>query len=365
MSFHDIVSEEYLLFDDPLVQGNVNAPGLQFEEELSSSLFALDQIYNTSIEVLESTINFIESFSPSHEGFCDLSDSVNLVDIHGSPVRVNRARMLVAHKPRVSPVDLALFYVDLVHGVDVYYQDVVEVLLVNSSPVVSERHEVWVDEPLNIFFVPVPGKADVYVRLSASTFSTLSAFDLATREYILSNSIVEYLGPYDSVSFGRQLYAHSSISLLGVVLDALGYSFNEFVDISSSSRLSGDHVLCADSELTLHSTLFFQRIYEAAVDENIQIDVGPEVFHYLAHLVGESIGFFDLPEYGSSRFFSLIDKLAIASSAKIASICSEAIYDGIAVSDDGSVFSMYSETVTSPLTVAIAQTIMINGIDYD
>ena len=154
--------EDYLWYT-PYMQGNINVAGLIYDDLLYEHFGLIDVEYTVNIDFVSSGFNLSESFDPEHHLF--LEEGFGLAEIFGFPSRIKQAAINVIHEPIVSPVELCHMHIDIVQGVDTYWEEVGDNMHfpTESDDVakVAFWFYAWCYESLDLEFEMAPGTPGV------------------------------------------------------------------------------------------------------------------------------------------------------------------------------------------------------------
>ena len=121
MTVYNDQVEDYIWYT-LYMQGNVNIAGLVFDDLLTESFDFIDTIYTVNVELVTSEFDLSESLAPEHH--CFIEDGFSMSEVFGFPSRIKQMAINVIHQSIVSPVHLCHMHVDIVHGVDTYWEEI-------------------------------------------------------------------------------------------------------------------------------------------------------------------------------------------------------------------------------------------------
>ena len=126
--------EEYLWFDET-IQGNVNVGGLVYDDLIEETLdLGPEEVLMVYSDVLEETLDFADD--PRYVGglhYTAVSDWIDFQEAFGPPLRVRQSVLNLIMTTPVTPALIANVHLDVLHGVDIYWEDVSDELQCHSS----------------------------------------------------------------------------------------------------------------------------------------------------------------------------------------------------------------------------------------
>ena len=198
MSVFNDVLDDYLWFET-YMQGNVNVPGLVYDDLFQEYLDVLDEGYTVNVDLVESGIDFSEAFAPEH--LVLLSEQFNLSELFGFPTRAKQVAINVMHQPVVSPVELCFMQVDIIHGIDMYWEEVADNMHFPTEnddiTRVAFLHLCWCYEEWDFSFDMAPGTPGVWKSVSSTASDLVNMQHDVSPEYYFNNLSEERFFIYD------------------------------------------------------------------------------------------------------------------------------------------------------------------------
>jgi hypothetical protein len=124
--------DEYLWFSEA-IQGNVNVAGLVFDDLIEETLdLGPEEVLTVYSDVLEDTIGLEEGdFKGIH--WPAIGDSLAFSEFFGTPLRVRQTLLNVVMTNPLVPALIAHVHMDILHGVDTYWEEVSSELQCHSA----------------------------------------------------------------------------------------------------------------------------------------------------------------------------------------------------------------------------------------
>jgi len=271
MSVFEYTVDDSLFLYELEVQGNTG-DYLEYYCEVIEGLFFDDLLWLTDISLIEEVIDFSEDFTPSHEPYCVLFESVNFSEDFVTPSRVYGSFVSVISKPEVTPVEIYWFGVDVVHGPDIFYQECIESLNIDSDSVVANM---YVDTIYESFWIDLETPAGVDIPFwVVSRFVATDIINFrhdVSQEYYFNNVLDERLYPFDDISrcFGQSL--SDSLRLVSAASLAHGRVIDEHVTIAGECGSAWYGALDANDRFTAFDFVLDEKYYDHILEEVISV----------------------------------------------------------------------------------------------
>jgi len=230
MTVYNDQIEEYLWYATYL-QGNVNVAGLVFDDLLYEYMTLEDVVYTVNVDLVESGFGLEESFSPDHLMFID--ETIDFTEVFGFPSRVRQVAINVLHEPIVSPVELCHMQVDIVQGVDVFWDAVSDGL---HFPTESDEFTTIgllyygnCFESLGICFEVAEGTPGVWKAVYPYAEDIINSMHEIEALWYFNNLSDEQLFTYDSPLFGWQHNVLDGFVITDNVRRYLGFKIIEYL----------------------------------------------------------------------------------------------------------------------------------------
>jgi hypothetical protein len=133
--------EDYIWLDET-IQGNVNIAGLVFDDTLEETIdLGPEEVLTVYSDVVEEALDFADQPFDGGGGGSGggihwpvISDSITVRELFGaSPMRVKQSVLNLALSAPLSPALIAHVHLDVLHGVDVFYEELSSELQIHST----------------------------------------------------------------------------------------------------------------------------------------------------------------------------------------------------------------------------------------
>jgi hypothetical protein len=221
--------EEYLWLDET-IQGNVNVGGLVYDDLFEETLgLGPEEVLTVFSDVLEETLDFAEGdFVGIH--LTELSDSIAFTEQGGPPLRVRQSVLNVIMTTPVVPALIAHVHMDVLHGVDIYWENVSSELQAHSSYVNAVPYWwEWIYEDFNIAMTepqPLPPLMVVF-RLTANDL--LNMRHEVVQEYYFSSACLESFFIWDKYAWAWDQGVGDSLDSIETVQEVIGKVADEHI----------------------------------------------------------------------------------------------------------------------------------------
>jgi hypothetical protein len=229
------------------MQGNVNVPGLIFDDLLYEYMDLIDTNYTVNVDLVESGFNLAESFDPLH--LMMVEESFDFSEVFGFPSRIKQVAINVIHEPVVSPVDLCHMQIDIVQGVDIFWDEVSDGLYfpTESDDVakVAMWFFGWCYESLDMDFEMAEGTPGVTKSVFPFASDNINSRHEIEARWEFNNKSTEQLFTYDSPGLGWQQDLSEGFVITDNVRRYLGFTALDhlFMAGESSSFWTGIEAL--------------------------------------------------------------------------------------------------------------------------
>jgi hypothetical protein len=252
--------EEHLWYNT-YMQGNVNVAGLIYDDALIESWDFVDVVYTVNVDMVESGIGFSESFDPFHLMFID--DGFNFREVFGFPSRIKQAAINVIHQPIVSPIDLCHMQIDIVHGVDTYWEEIGDNMHfpTESDDVakVAFWFNAWCYESLNLEFEMAPGTPGVWKAVYPSVSDLINMRHELDALWYFNNLSDEKLFTYDKIGWAWGHEVEEGFVITDNVQRYLGFKAIEYLFLKGGVEVSWignkyleDNIFVFDEDKCVH-----------------------------------------------------------------------------------------------------------------
>lgn len=309
--FYPII-EEYL-FTQEHIQGNVNIAGLVFENDIEELLYLEAEGYTVYIDQIEDGFSLVDEHTRNHGPYCIIDDGFHFEPIKlGEPMRVKQSVVNVVHSMPVAPVDCCFLQLDIIHGMDSFYEELSEALHFNDFDSAAFRYTFHCYESFDLVMENVPDNK-IYAcwkELNMGVSDLVNMRHEVVQEYYFNNLAKDRLFVYDKQTWGWQhdigenfyLTSHAS-KILGIVLKGHLFFQTKLDEAWAGKEILQDRIFAWDIATQ-------KRGWNLPIDEDLTLDEAVSV--YLDLMATEVLGFVELIQ--GKKYLSYIanDKLKLA-----------------------------------------------------
>ena len=196
--------EEYLWFDET-IQGNVNVGGLVYDDLIEETLdLGPEEVLMVYSDVLEETLDFADD--PRYVGglhYTAVSDWIDFQEAFGPPLRVRQSVLNLIMTTPVTPALIANVHLDVLHGVDIYWEDVSDELQCHSSYANAVPYYwEWIFESIDIDMTEPQPLSPIYLRLYLLATDLVNMRHDVEQEYLFNSMCFEEIFIWDEIVWG-------------------------------------------------------------------------------------------------------------------------------------------------------------------
>lgn len=257
------VSETVLFYE--YCQGNL-FNGLEYDETVEESLDLAHAVYHVWNDLLDDTIGFEVDFTPNH--FLILGESLLFLEQFGLPIRVSSTNLSVIHEQRVRQVDIAYLGLEVIHGIDVFWEEVSSAW--HGTSFTKGVPYYWLEngEWLNV------DDYDIVVRVNfATALDRLNMRHDVQQFYNFNNIILDQFFGYDWIKWAWGVISDDGFLFADTAVHYLGFHIHEylFAQTSSEAQWKGEHLL-SENAFIYDASKQIQG-YENVIGEVLNIEV--------------------------------------------------------------------------------------------
>jgi hypothetical protein len=255
MAEWQLTIEEYLWFTE-YQQGNVNVVGLVYDDLVEETLCLEHEVYTVWVEQIFDSLELTEGdFTITGSGpiyrttgihWTAVSDTVAFAEFFGSPIRVKQSVISVAMTNPVVPALIAHMHLDVLHGVDTYWEEVSDELqchsfYANAVPYYWE----WIYESIDIDMTEPQPLPPIYLRLYLSNNDLVNMRHDVTQEYYFNSKCFEEFFVWDGIVWGWDHKVAESLVSTETMQEIIGKVADDYLLMqeSASPRVSVLHIL--------------------------------------------------------------------------------------------------------------------------
>jgi len=301
--------EEYLWFDET-IQGNVNVGGLVYDDLLEDFLgLGPEEVLTVYSDVIEETLNFADD--PRYVGglhHAAVTDNIDLQVRFGVPLRVRQSVLNLIMTTPVTPTVIANVHLDVLHGVDVYWEEVSSELQCHSSYANAVPYYwEWLYESLEINTTDPQPLPSLYVVLMLLSTDIVNMRHDVIQEYYFNSKCFEEFFVWDEITWGWDKYIAESLVSTDTMQEIIGKVADEYLLMKDSPEPKILVLHTIDDRVFIFDAGTHEKYYLlTAADTLTSTDTVQEVFGYVC---SEYLVILD--ESGSAliRYFSVEDEL--------------------------------------------------------
>lgn len=224
--------EDYLWFDE-YQQGNVNIAGLVFDDLIEETFDMGHEVYTVWTDQIEETIDLSEDFTPRH--YATVNEIVSCSELFGTPTRVRQSVLNVIMTPPVIPINISHIHMDVLHGTDVYREEVSSELQIHSSYANAVPYWwEWIYESLDIDMTEPQPEPPITVSLKLLTSDLVNMRHDVVQEYLFNSKCFEEFFVWDAGVWGWGKLIDDSIAGADAIQEIIG-------------KLADDYLLLGDT----------------------------------------------------------------------------------------------------------------------
>ncbi|OQY13627.1 MAG: hypothetical protein B6I31_00825 [Desulfobacteraceae bacterium 4572_19] len=362
MSIFNNTIEEYIFLNQQS-QGNVNIPGLVFDDLLDESLSLTDRPLTVNVEMVESGLDFTESLEPVHDMF--LWEELTFSEMLGFPARVKQVAINVIHQPIVSPIDLCFMQVDIIHGVDVFREEVSSALHfpTESDDIARISQYSWpvCYESIDFEFEMTEGTPGVTKVVYGVSDSLINFRHTIEAEWFFNSISLEQLFLYDEYKWGWGHKIDESMALYDYTYKYLGFKILEYLFLNDAEHVHTDRKLFLNDNVFIYDTERHGLILKAT--DSIEMS-DAMIVPYIERLLDGLSLTSDIEQSYSQLFFTLQEQVKLSGNCDVLEILLPVIYESLKVSDYETVmvhvqqfFESIAEVINIDATVQVSNVI--------
>ena len=229
--------DEYLWCNEAS-QGNVNVAGLVFDDLLEETLdLGPEEVLTVYSDVLEDTIALEEGdFKGIH--WPVVGDAVTFKEYFGTPLRVRQTVLnLVMTNPLV-PALIAHVHMDILHGVDIYWEEVASELQCHSTYVKAVPYYwEWIFESLDIDMTEPQPQPPLYLMIQPAVTDLVNMRHEIEQEYLFNSKCFEELFIWPGIVWGWDHYVTSSLVSTDAIQEIIGILADDYLYLLDEQEL--------------------------------------------------------------------------------------------------------------------------------
>ena len=277
MSEFQLELSETILYYEYL-QGN-QFNGLEYDDFIEEGFDLTHAVYHVFVDLVEDGFGCEVAFTPYH--FVIVSEHFGYEEIFGLPIQISATTLEVIHEQTVRPVDIAYFGLEVLHGVDVFWEEVSSAWHGMSY---SQGVPYYWFENIDYLGLDV-GSVVVKVNF-AQSLDRLNMRHDVQQFYNFNNIILDQFFGYDWIRLAWGVSGKDGFAFADAVAHGLGFSIYEylFTKTTSEAQWQGDHLL--SEKVFAYDTSKHARGYEDVIGEVLTIEAAMRV-PYLEKIISQ------------------------------------------------------------------------------
>lgn len=235
MSDAYFVVEEYLWFNE-YQQGNVNVAGLVFDDLIEETLeLGREDVLTVFSEQIADSFEFSESFAPLHFPVC--SETFNIYEFFGTPLRVRQSVVNLIMKPPLVAAKIAAVHLDILHGIDIYWEEVSsEVMLRTTYANAVPYYWEYMYESFDIDMTEPQPEPPVFLSLKLAATDIVNMRHSVEQEYFFNSKCLERFFMWDDQIWGWSKTLVDEIKARGDVQEIIGKVAHDYMDFKDQDQ---------------------------------------------------------------------------------------------------------------------------------
>ena len=253
--------EEYLWLSEA-IQGNVNVAGLVFDDLLEEIIgLGPEEVLTVFSEELEETLDFADDFNPYH--YVAVADAIAFSEAFGPPLRVRQSVVNIIMTSPLVAAQIANVHLDVLHGVDIYWEEVSSELQIHSTYVNAVPYYwEWIFESLDIDMTEPQPEPPITLTLYLEDNDLVNMRHEVEQEYFFNSKCFEEFFIWDGIVWGWSHLVESPLDNADAIQEIIG-------------KVADDYLFLVDAPMPLVKVLHL-------VDERVFIfDAGTHEKYYL------------------------------------------------------------------------------------
>ena len=263
--------EEYLWFSE-YQQGNVNVAGLVFDDTLEDTLtLGPEEVLTVFVEALEETLNFTEGdFTGIH--WPAVSDTLALQEIQGNPTRVKQSFLNLLLTAHLTPALIAHVHLDVLHGVDIFWEEVSDELQIHSSYANAVPYWwEWIYESLDIDMTEPQPEPPLVLVLYLLENDLINMRHDVEQEYEFNSSCMEAFFLWDDYVWGWVHLVESPLDGVEDVQEIIGKVADEYILLGDAPAPKVKVVQIMDERIFIFDAGTHEKYYLLTAADTIAI----------------------------------------------------------------------------------------------
>ena len=283
--------EEYLWLSEA-IQGNVNVAGLVFDDIIEDGLgLGPEEVLTVFVEQLEDSLDLVEAFDPYHEAF--VNDTLGFHEQFGTPLRVRQSVLNLIMTSPLTPAIIAHIHLDVLHGVDIFWEEVSSELQCHSSYANAVPYYwEWIYESLDIDMTEPQPEPPIILVLYLEDNDLVNMRHEVEQEYFFNSKCFEEFFIWDGYAWGWDHLVESPLVSAETIQEIIGKVADEYLYLQDGSVPKVKVVQIMDERFFIFDAGTHEKYYLLTAADTIAIMDGEVSFVAVATVgtVNEALG---------------------------------------------------------------------------
>ena len=291
-------------------QGNVNVGGLVFDDLIEDILDVGLDAYIVWVDLIESSMGLADSIDqPYHHPL--INESLVLREVFGVPTRVRQSVLNVIMNAPVVPIMVSHMHLDVLHGPDIYWEEVASELQAQSSYVNAVPYYwEWVYESLDIDMTEPQPEPPIYLAMYFLNNDLVNMRHDVEQEYFFNSKCLESFFLWDGIVWGWNHLVDSPLVNTDFIQEIIGKVADDYLYLEEASVPLIKVLHLIDDRIFVFDAVVDEKYYLLAAEDTI--DVGDVIGEIFGQLVHENLTFQGIAVSGLIRYISAIDAIHAA-----------------------------------------------------
>ena len=298
--------EEYIWFDET-IQGNVNVAGLIFDDLLEDLIeFGYEDVLFVYSEQIEDNLGIAEAFTPYHQ--VTVGDILTFIEWFGTPLRVRQSVINLIMTATPTPAMIANVHLDVLHGVDIYWEEVASELQAHSSYANAVPYYwEYIYESLDIDMTEPQPEPPLILKLQPVAIDLLNMRHDVEQEYLFNSKCFEELFIWANIVWGWDKLLISTLTATDAIQEIIGKVADDYLYLVDEQelRLKVKHLI--SDRIFIYDTGTHEKYYLLTAADTI--DFSDSLMEIFGQVIAESLILQGVPVSGVFRYITAEESL--------------------------------------------------------
>jgi hypothetical protein len=299
--------DEYLWFDET-IQGNVNVAGLVFDDLIEETIdLGPEEVLTVYSDVIEEALGFAEGdFTGNH--WVSVSDWIDFQEAFGPPLRVRQSVLNVIMTTPVTPALIAHVHLDVLHGVDVFWEEVSSELQIHSSYANAVPYYwEWIFESLGIDMTEPQPRPPITLTLKLLSNDLVNMRHDVTQEYLFNSKCFEEFFIWDGIVWGWDKRLADSLVDIDSIQEIIGKVADDYIYMGDGPVPRVKVVQIIDDRVFIFDAGTHEKYYLLTAADTI--DISDRLMEIFGQVIAECLILQGVPVSGVSRYITAEESL--------------------------------------------------------